>query len=144
MQITFRSLIELASRFFIAAIFLASAFGKITNFNGTVGYMAQAGVPMPAVLLPFAIIFILAGGLSLISGYRTAIGSALIIIFMVIVTPIFHNPTGGDQQQAIQFLKNVAIIGGLLGVIANGAGPLSLDSYFRKKSLTHTQEKGVS
>lgn len=134
MQTKLRNLFDLASRLFLSAIFLASSFGKMTGFAGTVAYMAQAGVPSPKFLLPFAILFEIVGGLSILLGLRPKVGASLLLIFLAIVTPIFHNPTGGDQMQAIQFLKNLAIAGGLLGVIAHGIGPVSLDNYLRNKS----------
>jgi len=123
----------LMARLFLSQIFLLSAFGKITGFSDTVGYMASKGVPIPNVLLVGAIIFLLVGGLSVLAGFKARIGAVLLIIFLVLATYYFHNFWAFDPNDAafltelIQFQKNLAILGGLVMVIAFGSGPLSAD-----------------
>lgn len=122
----------LAGRILIALIFLRSGFGKITGFSGTAGYMASKGMPMAEFLLVGAIVFELAGAIMLIIGWRVHWGALLLVIFMIPTTLIFHNFWAVDAaqygNQLNHFMKNVAMIGGLLYVMAFGAGPLSLDN----------------
>ncbi|MDE2489435.1 MAG: DoxX family protein [Elusimicrobia bacterium] len=115
--------LALAGRLFIAIIFLASAFGKITNFDGTLRYMQAAGMPAVTFFCVAAIAVESLGSVSLILGYRTRWGAAALSVFLIAATWIFH--TAPDQR--IQLLKNLAILGGLLHVIALGPGPISLE-----------------
>lgn len=119
-------------RVLMALIFLVSGFGKITGFAGTAGYMASKGMPFAEVLLAGALVFELAGAIMLILGWRVHWGALLLIVFMIPATLMFHNFWAVDaaqyQNQLNHFLKNVAMTGGLLYIMAFGAGPLSLDS----------------
>jgi putative oxidoreductase len=121
----------LAGRAAISAIFLLSAAGKLADYSGTAGYMASKGMPFVPFFLVMAILFELAGGLSVLLGYKARIGAAALIVFLIPATLIFHNfwaYQGMEQQmQMINFLKNVAIMGGLTLLIAFGSGNLSLD-----------------
>ena len=115
--------LSLTGRMFLASVFLAAAFGKVTNFDGTVQYMTAHGMPAASALCAAAIAVEGLGSLSLILGYRSRWGASALAGFLVIATWIFH--TGPDQR--IQLLKNLAILGGLLNVIALGPGPISLE-----------------
>ncbi len=116
--------LALVVRLFLALIFLASAFGKITNFDGTLQYMDAHGMPAAAFFCVAAIVVETLGAVSLILGYRTRWGAAALSAFLVAATWIFH--TAPDQR--IQLLKNLAILGGLLHVVALGPGPISLEA----------------
>lgn len=122
----------LVGRILMALIFLVSGFGKITGFAGTAGFMASKGMPFAEVLLAGALVFELAGAIMLILGWRVHWGALLLIVFMIPATLMFHNFWAVDaaqyQNQLNHFLKNVAMTGGLLYVMAFGAGPLSMDS----------------
>lgn len=118
--------IPLVGRIFLALIFLLSAFNKITGFNGTLGFMQSAGIPFTALALVIAIALELGGSVSLILGLKAKWGAWALIIFTIPVTLIFHNILI-DSSQINQFMKNLAIIGGLLLVTAYGSGPFSLD-----------------
>jgi putative oxidoreductase len=120
------------ARVMITAIFLMSAVGnKIPNYSGVVKYMESEGVPAPQVLLAGAIVFLIAGSLSVIAGFKGRIGAGLLAIFLALATYYFHdfwNFTGQEQQmQMIQFLKNLGLFGTMLFFMANGTGPASLD-----------------
>lgn len=120
-------------RILIALIFVMSAVGnKIPKFNDVAGAMAGEGVPLPHLLLVGAIVFLLAGGLSLIFGFKTRIGALLLLIFLLLATYFFHDFWNfqGERQQAelIQFMKNLSLMGTMLFLIAMGPGPLSLDA----------------
>lgn len=115
--------LPLAARICLCLIFLKAGISHILGFNGTVEMMAGQGLPIPAVLLFFTIVFQLVGGLSLLLGYKVAIGSILLILFLIPATLVFHNPASDING----FLKNIGLIGGLLMVIYTGAGALSID-----------------
>lgn len=121
----------LIGRILIALIFLYSGFGKIAGFAGIAGYMTSKGMPMAEFLVLGALVFELAGAIMLVVGWRVHWGALLLIVFMIPATLLFHNFWAVDaaqyQNQLNHFLKNVAMIGGLLYVMAFGAGPLSLD-----------------
>lgn len=110
----------------ISIIFLGSAATKIADPAGTQAYMAAYGLPMTGVLLFGAIATELAGGLALLLGLKARSAALALMGFLTVATLVFHTELG-DQQQLLHFLKNVAVIGGLLLVIAEGTGPLSLD-----------------
>ena len=115
--------LALAGRLFVAIIFLASAFGKITNFDGTLQFMDSHGMPAANLLCVGAILVEALGAVALILGYKTRWGAAALAAFLVAATWIFH--TAPDQR--IQLLKNLAILGGLLNLIAQGPGNISLE-----------------
>ena len=115
--------LALTGRLFVAIIFLASAFGKITNFDGTLQFMDSHGMPAANLLCVGAILVEALGAVALILGYKTRWGAAALAAFLVAATWIFH--TAPDQR--IQLLKNLAILGGLLNLIAQGPGNISLE-----------------
>jgi putative oxidoreductase len=121
---TFRKVSELAGRILLSAIFLISGLGKIASYAATAGYMSSAGVP--SSLLPLVIAIELFGAISVIVGWKTRIAALLLAGFALLTAFIFHN-NFADQIQTIMFLKNVSIAGGFLLLVANGAGPLSID-----------------
>ena len=122
----------LVGRILLALIFIISGFGKITGYAGTAGYMASKGLPMVAVLLPLTILVELGGGLLIALGWKARWAAAAIFLFIIPVTLVFHNPAGlapaEAQQQMINLLKNVSIMGGMLGLFAFGPGGFSLDA----------------
>jgi uncharacterized membrane protein YphA (DoxX/SURF4 family) len=115
--------LALVGRLFVAIIFLASAFGKITNFDGTLQFMDSHGMPAANLLCVAAIVVESLGAIALILGYKTRWGAAALAVFLVAATWVFH--TAPDQR--IQLLKNLAILGGLLNLIARGPGGISLE-----------------
>ena len=121
-----------AGRILIAIIFIFAGFGKITGFGGTAGYIASKGLPLASVLAAGAIIVEFGGGILLAIGYKTRLAAAAIALFTLAAAVIFHNfwgvPADQVQNQMIHFLKNIAITGGLLQVVAFGAGSFSLDA----------------
>jgi putative oxidoreductase len=116
--------IELGGRILLASLFLLSGFSKISGYGATAGYMASMGVS--AALLPIVIATEVLGSLAVIVGWHTRIAAFLLAGFTVLAASLFHNNLG-DQIQMIMFLKDVAITGAFLMLVANGAGPLSLD-----------------
>lgn len=126
--------VAVLGRVLLCTIFLLSALGnKIPNFRAVAGFMAKEGVPAPQFLLAGAIAFLVAGSLSIILGYRARIGAGLLLAFLVLATYYFHDfwtvsDPQAAQEQTIQFMKNLALMGAMLLVIANGTGPFSLDN----------------
>lgn len=121
-----------AGRLLLALIFILSGWGKIGGFEGTVGYIASKGLPLPQVAAVAAIVIELGAGILLILGWQTRWAAAALLIFLIPTTLFFHNfwafEAAQQAAQRIQFLKNLAIMGGMLYVMAYGAGPLSLDN----------------
>ena len=134
-------------RVMLALIFLMSALGnKIPKFNDVVGYMASEGVPVPQVMLVGAIVFLIAGSLSIILGFKARIGAGLLLVFLVLATYFFHDfwtwpedakwvlSLNSDVQmpvlqiEMISFMKNMALMGAMLFIMSNGSGPWSLDN----------------
>ena len=118
--------LPLIARVSIAAIFLLSGLSKLAAPAGTIGYIASAGLPLPEVGYATALLVEIVGGLLLVVGYRTRVVAAALALFTVAAAVFFHNALG-DQNQLIHFFKNIAIAGGLLQVVAYGAGRLSFD-----------------
>ncbi|VGO17341.1 hypothetical protein PDESU_05937 [Pontiella desulfatans] len=128
------TLLNIVGRLLFIGIFLMSALGnKIPKFNDVSAYMASEGVPALKLLLAGAIVFLVAGSLSVLMGYKARIGAALLMVFLLLATYWFHDFWTFDdpaqvQQQTISFMKNLALIGATLMIIAHGAGTPVLDS----------------
>lgn len=123
--------VVLAGRFLFSAIFIFAALGHFSQQE--IDYAAHAGVPFASLLVPASGLLALAGGLSILLGYRARIGAWLLVLFLVPVTLMMHNfwavkdPMMAQMQMAM-FLKNVSMLGGALLISHFGAGPLSLDA----------------
>jgi putative oxidoreductase len=122
----------LVGRILIALIFVVSGFGKISGFEGTVGYIASKGLPLPEFAAMAAVVIELGGGLMVMFGWKARWAAAAMFVFTAVAALIFHNfwavPAVQSQNQMIHFMKNVSMLGGLLYVIVYGSGPLSVDS----------------
>jgi putative oxidoreductase len=127
----------LSGRILLSAIFLFSALGKIMDWSGTAQHMEKEGMVMVPVFLAGAIAFELLGGLSVLLGLFARYGVWLLIIFLIPATLIFHDFWAKEgmerMQQMTHFLKNVALMGGLLMVAAFGPGRFSLD--YRRRAV---------
>jgi putative oxidoreductase len=126
----------LLGRLLIAFIFLFAGFGKITGFEGTVGYIASKGLPLPELGAIGAAIVEIGGSLLLIVGWNARLAAAALFVFTAMTALLFHNfwamPADQAQGQMIHFMKNMAMMGGLLYVVVHGSGPISLDSRQKK------------
>ena len=123
--------VPLLGRILLSAIFLLSGAGKIMDWPGTEGMMAKHNMPLVPLFLVGAIAVELSGGVSVLLGCKARLGAVLLFLFLIPTTLIFHNfwTFEGPQQkvQMINFLKNLAIMGGLAMVVGFGSGPMSLD-----------------
>ena len=121
----------LIGRILIAFIFIFAGYGKITGFEGTVGYIASKSMPLPQLAAIGAIIIELGGGLLLVFGYKARWAAAALFVFTALTALIFHNfwsvPADQVQNMMIHFMKNVSMMGGLLYVVVHGSGPLSVE-----------------
>jgi putative oxidoreductase len=118
-------------RILLAVLFVMSGISKLTDPAGTIGYIQSAGLPLPNVAYGIALTVELLGGILLIAGYRTRLVALVLAVFTVAAAIGFHAHFA-DQNQMIHFMKNIAITGGLLQVVAFGAGAFSLDSRLGK------------
>ena len=121
----------LVGRILLAAIFLTSGIGKITGFDGTVGYIASKHLPLPQVAAVIAILAELGGGLLLLVGFKARWAGLALAIFTLAAGFLFHDFWNADaaskMMQSINFWKNVTIAGGMLMVFAFGPGRYSVD-----------------
>lgn len=121
----------LVGRILLAAIFIIAGFGKIGGFEGTAGYIASKGLPMPQVLAALTILVELGGGLLLALGWKARWAALAIAVFSLLAGFLFHAYWAVPEAQRMNdfnsFWKNVAIAGGMLMVIAFGPGRFSID-----------------
>ena len=123
--------VVVVARFLFALIFLMAG---ANHFNKqTIGYAASQGVPLASIAVPLSGVVAIAGGLSILLGYRAKLGAWLIVLFLVPVSLMMHKFwTVTDpmmaQIQMILFMKNVSMLGGALLISQLGAGPFSLDA----------------
>ena len=127
----FTDLAALFGRVTLALIFLWSGYGKLVDITGTVGYMNAYHVPLATVLVWPAALLEVIGGLMLVTGWKARWAAIALAGFTVISALIFHNfwavPPEQALNQTIHFMKNIAIMGGLLQVFAWGAGRYAID-----------------
>ena len=129
----------LIGRICLSAIFILSGIGKFVDYQSTAGYMAAKGMTMVPVFLYAAALIELIGGLSLLLGFKARCGAALLMLYLIPVTVIFHDfwnvsDAAMAKIEMIMFMKNLAIFGGLWFAISCGAGGCSCDAGCCKKS----------
>ena len=124
------NIVEFLGRIFLSALFLIEGLGKISMKEDVVMYMEDYGVP--GVLFIPALILEILFPLLLILGYKTKFAALIMALFTLTVAIIFHT-NFIEGMEMIFFLKDVAIAGGFLIVIAYGPGKLSLDHYLNSK-----------
>jgi len=124
--------LALVARILLALMFVLAGFGKLTGFEGTVGYIASKGLPLPQVGAVLALVVELVGGVALIAGWQARWAAAALAVFTLAASLVFHNfwavPADQAMVQNLMFMKNIAVIGGLLAISAFGAGAFSLDA----------------
>jgi putative oxidoreductase len=114
-------------RLLLSVIFVLSGFQKLAEFNGTVALMGSEGLPLPLIAAIVAVLVECVGGILLIVGYQTRLTGIVLAIWCIATALVAHR-NFGDQNQMSHFLKNVAMAGGFLQLVAFGAGAWSIDA----------------
>ena len=124
--------LSLVGRVLMAILFLPAGVGKIFGFAGTVAYIGSAGLPLATIAAIGAILIEVLGGIALVLGFYTRISAIALALFTLVASLVFHAfwSVPADQVFVTQllFVKNIAVIGGLLTIAAFGAGQYSLDA----------------
>ena len=123
-------IVEFIGRLLLSALFLIEGFGKISMQENVITYMEDYGVP--GVLFVPAIVLEILFPLLLIVGYKTKWAASVMALFTFTVAIIFHTDFS-EGMQMVFFLKDLAIAGGFMIVLAYGPGKFSLDHYFKSK-----------
>jgi putative oxidoreductase len=124
------SVASLLGRIALAVLFLSSAVAHSVFWSASVQETIAGGIPAPVASLTLGLGLEYVGGVMVLLGLRTRIGATLLIVFMVFATAYFKDfwsSATPDPAQIQAFLVNVAVIGGLLILLASGPGPISLD-----------------
>ena len=115
-------------RLFIGLPFMVSGLSKVANYAGTLALIKSTALPLPAPLAYGGAIAVEVGcGLLIIVGYQTRIAAAIFCLFCL-ATAVFFHTNFADPNQIFHFIKNLVMTGGLLQLVAYGAGALSLDN----------------
>ena len=139
-----KNMLSFLGRLLLAHLFLIAGIEKILDPAGTQAYMAAKGMPLTALFLLAAIAFELGGGLSLLIGFWARWGALALALFLVPTTLIFHTQFS-DPMQQVMFMKNLAIIGGLLMTSAFGPGRFSWDERAaRAAKLPASRKRDIS
>ena len=143
-----RGPLTVLGRLLLCTIFLLAAVGnKVPHFSDVAKVMGSVGVPAPQLLLAGAIVFLLAGSLSVIVGYKARIGAVLLLAFLALASYYFHPfwklEGQAQQEQMIQFMKNLSMMGAMLFIMANGSGPMSLDTWLAERKSATAHEPAV-
>ena len=123
-------IVEVLGRIFISSLFIVEAIRKFFSPDEGMIYMSDYGVP--EILFYPSLIFEFVVPLILIAGFKTRFFASLLFLFVLSVTVIFHTDFSNNMQM-ISFLKNLAIMGGLLIIISNKPQMYSIDYYLESK-----------
>ena len=118
------NVLDLVGRIFISALFLISAFNKIFNLDGSIGWMEGFGVPGFLIFPAIAAEIILP--VLVIVGYQARIAAGVLAIFCLVTAFLFHFDFA-NQSQLVSFLKNIGLAGGFLFIVANGTKDWAVD-----------------
>jgi putative oxidoreductase len=132
MSKTLQNSLALASRLLFVALFLPAGIGKLTGFAGTVGYISSVGLPLATLGAVLALAVEILGSVALLAGFGTRLAALILAVFTLVASFFFHAYWAVPAEQAfvtqLLFFKNIAVVGGLLALAANGAGAWSLDA----------------
>jgi putative oxidoreductase len=127
------SAIVLVGRILLSAMFILASFDKFGDIEGTTGYFAGLGLPMPGLVTWVSGLFELIAGLCILIGFQTTIAAWLLAGFCIAAAYIGHYGQGGDDPALVlmnmqALMKNIAIAGGFLVLAIHGPGSLSIDA----------------
>ena len=124
--------LNLIGRLLLAAVFLPAGLSKLSGFEGTVGYIASVGLPLPTVAAVLALVVEILGAIALVVGFQTRIAAAVLAVFTLVASVFFHAFWAAAPEQAfiqqLMFFKNIGLIGGLLVLVSSCAGAWSIDA----------------
>ena len=120
-----------AGRLLIGLPFAMSGLSKLAAYGPTTEMISAVGLPVPPLAFVVAVAVELGGGLLLIAGFRVRLIAIALALFSLATAVSFHS-NFADQNQMIHFLKNIMIAGGLLQIVAFGAGAISIDNRLSK------------
>lgn len=125
-------LVSLIGRILLGLVFFIAGIGKITGYAGTLQYATSAGLPMPSIAVPVGIAIEVGMPLLLLIGFKTRWAAAALIVFTLVACFFFHQfwamEGAARMNNQIAFLKNLAIVGGLLMLMVAGPGRYSVDA----------------
>ncbi|MCM2324409.1 MAG: DoxX family protein [Oligoflexia bacterium] len=137
--------LSLLGRVLLGSIFLISGLSKIPNWAATHQMMVESGMTLVPFFLTAATILEIGAGLAVLLGWKARESAAILFLYLVPVTLIFHDfwSMGGGERtlQTIMFLKNLSIMGGLLGEVAHGPGAFSMDAWKERRSGSESEER---
>ena len=126
------SVVPLIGRVLISPVFILSGMLKVMNFSMELGYVTAAHLPFPRFSLACAACIEILGGLAILTGFHARVAAWIVFVFLIPTTLMFHNfwamQGAARMDNEAHFLKNLAIMGGLLFVATFGAGAYSIDS----------------
>lgn len=130
-----KDVIDLIARILIACIFLFEAYDSTKYFKSTKNIMTEYGITWQQdILLMVAIFLLILGGTLVLIGYRSNFGAILLLIYWIPVTFIVHSwwndPIEIQRAESVAFMKNIAIMGGLMMIFVNGSGKYSIKRLF--------------
>ena len=129
---SFKTPLVIVGRVLLALMFIVAGFGKLTNIEGTAGYIASGGLPMASVLAVIVGLLELLGGLAIAVGFQARWAALALGLFTLAASVLFHKfwavPADQAFVQQLMFVKNLSVAGGLFIVAALGAGPVSVDA----------------
>ena len=118
------NVVDLIGRIFISALFLISAYNKVFNLEGSMGWMEGFGIPGFFIFPAIAVEIILP--VLVIVGYQARIAAGILAVFCLMTAFLFHFDFA-DQSQLISFLKNIGLAGGFLFIVVNGTKDWAVD-----------------
>jgi putative oxidoreductase len=124
-----RNLADFLGRVLMSVIFVVSGLLQISNYVGTQAYMELHGVL--GAFLPAVIAVEMVGAVAMAAGYKTRAFACLLAVFTLLTAILFHSDTS-TSAQGVHFMKNLAMTGGFMVVLAHGAGEWSLDAYTQR------------
>ncbi len=127
----------LLARILLTAIFVPSGFGKLIGFEGFAASLAAKGLPLPLLWAIAGVAAEFGGSLLILFGLGTRLLAPVMVIFVAFAAVLSHPFWATDaehyQAQYINFMKNIAIMGGYLAVFVAGPGAISLDGWLRRR-----------
>jgi putative oxidoreductase len=124
--------VALLARALLALMFIMAGLSKFGGLAGTAGYIASKGLPLPGVLAFGTALLEVVAGVAILVGWQTRLAALALALFTLLASVLFHNywamPAEQQMMQQLMFMKNLSITGGLLLLVALGAGGWSLDA----------------